>query len=61
LVGRDPAVVKDLWHQVEETGAFDLRATPYLRVSSILVSQREVARTRIVSRRFAVFGVTTAS
>ncbi|MES2355124.1 MAG: threonine synthase [Pseudomonadota bacterium] len=29
LVGRDPAVVKDLWHQVEETGAFDLRATPY--------------------------------
>ena len=29
LVGRDPIMVKNLWRQVEETGAFDLTVTPY--------------------------------
>ncbi|MFO1352433.1 MAG: threonine synthase [Gammaproteobacteria bacterium] len=28
-VGRDAAVVRDLWRQVAEQGRFDLRATPY--------------------------------
>ena len=30
LVDRDPAVVRQLWAQVEAGGSFDLRATPYL-------------------------------
>ncbi len=29
LVGRDPAVVAELWKQVEAGGAFDLRGTPH--------------------------------
>ncbi len=29
LVGRDPAVVKDLWKQVDAGGSFDLSQTPY--------------------------------
>src|SRR5574340_18449 len=29
LVGRDPAVVKGLWHKVDGGGSFDLSATPY--------------------------------
>jgi threonine synthase len=29
LVGRDPAVVKDLWQKVEGGGSFDLSTTPY--------------------------------
>ncbi|HQR03283.1 MAG: threonine synthase [Proteobacteria bacterium] len=29
LVGRDPAVIRDLWRQVEAGGAFDLRGTPH--------------------------------
>ncbi|MCX8145309.1 MAG: threonine synthase [Azovibrio sp.] len=29
LVGRDPAVVRELWHKVDKGGAFDLRGTPY--------------------------------
>lgn len=30
LVGRDAAVVRDLWKQVDGGGAFDLRGTPYM-------------------------------
>ncbi|MRR56861.1 MAG: threonine synthase [Deltaproteobacteria bacterium] len=30
LVGRDPAVVAQLWKQVDAGGAFDLRGTPYM-------------------------------
>ncbi len=30
-VGRDPAVVRELWRQVEEQGYFDLSATDYFR------------------------------
>jgi threonine synthase len=30
LVGRDPAVVKDLWSRVDAGGSFDLRDTPYM-------------------------------
>ncbi len=30
LVGRDPAVVRDLWSKVDAGGSFDLRATPYM-------------------------------
>jgi len=29
IVGRDPAVVRDLWHQLEREGGFDLAATPH--------------------------------
>ena len=29
VVGRDPATVRDLWHQLEREGGFDLAATPY--------------------------------
>jgi threonine synthase len=29
LVGRDPAVVRTLWHRIETQGAFDLSATPF--------------------------------
>lgn len=29
LVGRDPAVVRELWRAVDQGGAFDLSATPY--------------------------------
>jgi len=29
LVDRNPATVSALWRQVDETGAFDLRGTPY--------------------------------
>jgi len=29
LVGRDPAVVRTLWHQLETQGAFDLSGTPF--------------------------------
>jgi len=29
LVGRDPAVIKDLWQQVDAGGSFDLAQTPY--------------------------------
>ena len=31
LVGRDPAIVRYLWTQLEQTGQFDLAATPYWR------------------------------
>jgi threonine synthase len=30
LVGRDPAVVRELWAKVDAGGAFDLRGTPYM-------------------------------
>jgi threonine synthase len=30
LVGRDPAVVRDLWKKVDAGGSFDLRGTPYM-------------------------------
>jgi threonine synthase len=30
LVGRDPAVVRELWAKVDAGGSFDLRGTPYL-------------------------------
>lgn len=30
LVGRDPAVVRDLWSKVDTGGSFDLRGTPYM-------------------------------
>ncbi|MDP1651122.1 MAG: threonine synthase [Rhodocyclaceae bacterium] len=30
LVGRDPAVVRDLWAKVDAGGSFDLNGTPYL-------------------------------
>jgi threonine synthase len=30
LVGRDPAVVRDLWAKVDAGGSFDLRGTPYM-------------------------------
>ncbi|WP_303785364.1 threonine synthase [Azovibrio restrictus] len=30
LVGRDPAVVRELWSKVDKGGAFDLRGTPYM-------------------------------
>ncbi len=29
LVGRDPAVVRELWHQIDAGGSFDLNDTPY--------------------------------
>ena len=29
LVGRDPAVIRKLWRQVETGGGFDLKTTPY--------------------------------
>lgn len=29
LVGRDPAVIRELWSSVDKGGAFDLRGTPY--------------------------------
>jgi len=29
LVGRDPAVVRELWQQLDERGEFDLAGTPY--------------------------------
>jgi len=29
LVGRDPAVVRTLWHRIETQGAFDLSSTPF--------------------------------
>src|SRR5690606_8213519 len=31
LVGRDPAVVAELWKKVDAGGAFDLNATPYIQ------------------------------
>ena len=31
LVGRDPAVVAELWRKVDAGGAFDLNETPYIR------------------------------
>jgi threonine synthase len=30
LVGRDPAVVRELWAKVDAGGSFDLRGTPYM-------------------------------
>jgi threonine synthase len=30
LVGRDPAVVRDLWKKVDAGGSFDLRGTPFM-------------------------------
>ncbi len=30
LVGRDPAVVRELWSKVDAGGSFDLRGTPYM-------------------------------
>jgi threonine synthase len=31
MVGRDPAVVRELWRQIDAQGYFDLSATPYFQ------------------------------
>jgi threonine synthase len=59
LVGRDPAVVRELWHELEQRGEFDLKGTAHARrlADSGFVSGRSthgdrVATIRLVYERY---------
>jgi threonine synthase len=61
LVGRDPAVVRELWLQVVRDGGFDLAGTPYERrlaesgfVSGKSTHADRLATIRYVAERFGV-------
>jgi threonine synthase len=61
LVGRDPALVRELWSRIDATGEFDLAGTPYFaRVADFgFVSARSnhadrVATIREMDRRYGV-------
>ncbi|MEW6514450.1 MAG: threonine synthase [Pseudomonadota bacterium] len=53
LVGRDPAVVRELWAKVDAGGSFDLRSTPYMdKLSSFgFVSGKSTHADRLVTIR----------
>ena len=53
LVGRDPAVVRDLWSKVDAGGSFDLRGTPYmLKLASFgFVSGKSTHADRLITIR----------
>ena len=53
LVGRDPAVVRELWRNLAERGEFGLAGTPYARalVESGFVSGRSTHADRVVTIR----------
>jgi threonine synthase len=61
LVGRDPAVVRELWQRIDATGEFDLAGTPHFaRVAAFgFVSARSthadrLATIRDTARRYGV-------
>lgn len=61
LVGRDPAVVRELWVRVARDGGFDLAETPYRRrldesgfVSGKSTHADRLATIRLVAERYGV-------
>jgi threonine synthase len=61
LAGREPGVVRALWHQVENSGGFDLAATPMakkLRGAGIISGRSthadRIATIRVVAERYGV-------
>jgi threonine synthase len=62
IVGRDPAIVRDLWQRVEREGGFDLEGTPYWQrvVASRFVSgmSRHSDRIATIRETFQRYGVT---
>ncbi len=61
LVGRDPAVVRELWNEVDKGGAFDLSKTPYfLRIAEFGFasgSSTHADRISTIQRTWEKYGV----
>ena len=62
IVGRDPAVVRDLWQRLDADGGFDLAGTPYAAERRrVGLRVRHAARTPTASRRSATSRRASAS
>ncbi len=61
LVGRDPAVIRDLWSKVDAGGSFDLSATPFFaslsRFGFVSGKSTHTDRLATIRRTYEKFGV----
>ena len=61
LVGRDPAVIRDLWRKVDAGGSFDLSATPFFadlpRFGFVSGKSTHADRLATIRRTYEKFGV----
>ena len=62
LVGRDPAVVRELWAKVDAGGSFDLSATPhYARLPGFAFASGSSSHAAVSSARIFLLDIRASS